>query len=447
MGADPELVEAIKDNRNELQIAKSAFGDLRTAEVQTLFNIDPTFGLTRRRQQWFSNGSIFDSTLFAEETAEIRLNTRADQANDDARTQSAFPGQYRAHFLSQPGMSFRVGPGSLTTTAAGLPALTHGEIQWGAFWFLSNQIDNGFGIELNADGAEIFFVKEGSHIGDSPVSQSDWNIDVMDGDGPSGITWDPKVAYVYNFPHVLYNAGSIGVGVIRATERLSGALGDNLHLMHVFDDDLQEPMFGKSNLPTQIRINNAGTAQRLDAFQGYMQYARYGGAAQIDQRDSYEFRSTSGGHITTTIADGDPPAEPGEPLIAIRRASGREQLIVKPSTTFVDADSDLLLHFWEDPDLAASLTNESFGPPSTINFSAETGIETDTSATAYDATDGSYIGQIMIEGGQGGQEVGAQVERVVDRVPVNIGVVITAVIRDGSQSADADITQRILEGL
>lgn len=392
-----DLVHALEDASGGT--GETPYGATKTAELQVQFAIDPTYGLTKKRYGWFSNEVFFDETFFEEFNGKIRMETSAT-TGDIARLRSAFPGQYTAHTLSEPGVGARIPDEHLEYDDDGYVSLTHGEIsieiaQWDAD---AGSAHTAHGISYEPDGAYHQVRAGGQNI--NFTRQDEWNIDKMDGDGPSETVLRPDRGYVYLFLYTWYGEGAyiLAIQDSRTNEIFP------VHIYPAVDDNLPS-VVDSPNMPLSVTVENNETADPLECIVGGMQYATHGGSSEEVDRQTQETRRTQNGYIDTnavTDADDavDPFAEAGVPLISLRRDESnlraKEGLKVTTSDAYVNCDSDVWLFVFDEYDTSTALTGASFNKPSSIGDPAESQIVTDTSSTAYTPTEAVLRGMTFI---------------------------------------------------
>lgn len=416
---------------NEPIIATTPFGGRKGAEQQVLFGIDPSKGLSKTRYIWRSNGTIHDSSLFTEDPGEITVSTTAT-GTDTARIQSAFAGQYVSQTLAEPGMGLVVDSGNVSYDADNLVSLSHGRVEYGPFWYGASSIDTGIALAIDGSGAEAVIRSGGSHQGDSPVPQEDWNVDPMDGTGPSGRVYRPDDGWIVNWPYSWYNQGPLYLAF------LNNRTGE-LVLAHVFDVD-GGPSLETPNLPVQLVVDNDGTASSLTAGLGGMQFSLYGASEEeVESRETYESRLTTGSAVSvekaTTENAIDPSAEPGVPLVSVQRQSGERDVFVKLTKMEGEVTEDLYVYFWYEWDPGTALTGATFNDVVGRNDNQETKLLTDTQATGYTPTDAVFIGRRKVSSGGFFSSNLTSVLRE-NKVPIEATLVTTAV-HDGA-AGDAD---------
>jgi hypothetical protein len=120
---------------------------------------------------------------------------------------------------------------------------------------------------------------------DSKVSQTNWNIDVMDGTGPSGITADWSKAQVF-----IIDFEWLGVGRIRFGLIIDGMIYYNLALVYM----------STPNLPLRFQISNNGTGAADNLIAICATIISEGGQENVG---SLRYKSTQGTHVDADVAN------------------------------------------------------------------------------------------------------------------------------------------------
>lgn len=421
----------------------SPFGGQKVADQFTQFSVDPSQGLTRKRYGWYSNGTLFDSTLFSDVEAGIRLETTAT-GTDEARIRSAYPGQYISQALATPGLGLVPDAANVSVTD-GLASLSHGEIYAGAFYWdeTNDEVETGIGYLWDADGWEFFAKSQGVHLGDSPVSQADFGFQPGDGSKQNGRVIDPADGFVWNFPYTWYNEGPLGAAYLNP---FSNRLEEMVRLS--VDG---RPSTDTPNLPVQLVVRNAGTAQSLGVELGGVQFTTYGaGKEDLERRITDETREESGliGDTRALTENAiDPTAEPGAPLISFQRETAGTSVTLRATEVELRASEDCWVFVWDEYDPATALTGETFTDPvSPNNAGRETKLLTDTQATDYTQSQAVFRGMEPFAGGQIKKSNVADTD--IDlRVPLEATRIYTAVLAGSTSAADVDpFKVRVEEG-
>lgn len=430
-----------------LQDYATPFQALKTATQYTQFALDPSKDLTQRRYGWYSNNALFDSTHFANNDANgtISIDTGGSGANT-ARLRSALAGQYISQSLAQPGVGLNIADANVSLND-GLASLSHGTIGVGAGWHdgsgggwsVGGTIQTFLGLTFDSSGTEAVLVADGSHVGDSPVAQSDWNLDPMDGSGPSGRTLRPQNGYIYNTPYTWYGYGALYVGIVHPEE-------DEPIFFHKFAVD--ETSFDRPNIPPMVVFDDGETAASLSAEVGGMQYALYGAqlAEEGGEERATEVTNTEYSVDTASVDSNggvDPNAEPGTPVVAFRRESGVRDLSLRLDGLVARTDAPIWIFSWDEYDPTTALTGATFRDPNETINSSESKVKVDTAATDYTPTEAVARGidYVYTDKNQDSLE---QLS-TDDRIPIDATRVITTVHDGGAATVDpAQI--RIVEG-
>jgi len=412
------------------------FHAMKSAELDVQFAADPSYGLSKEGYAWYSNGVLFDETHFSESSGSIDVETGAN-SDDIARIRSSYPGQYISHTLAEPGLGLIIPSEHLEYDSNNHVSLTHGEISAELVeWDKETQSGiNALGLSFETDGVYVQIRRNNENV--AFVHQSDWNIDPMDGTGPSGRVFTPETGYIYNFPFTWYNQGAlyimindaeVGRNIVVHREKIEGS-----------------PSLGTPNMPLQVSVENQGTADPLGARVGGMQFSTYGSGREPRQsRTTEESRTTGGSYIsetvTTTDNATDPFANAGSPLVAVRRdmsnLKSRASLSVTIEDLFVDVDQDVWLFVFDEYNAESALTGQNFTKPVSKNATDESRLETDTVATDYTPSNESVLrGMSYVSAGK--KEIDVLTGDTRSRLPLESTAVVTAALADGSNSTDA----------
>jgi hypothetical protein len=435
-----------KEVANGLSSFASPFRSIKTSELNVQYSADPSYGLTKKQYGWYSNDVLFDETHFTEGNGIIEIET-GSSGTDTARLRSAYPGQYISQTIAEPGLGFVIPSQYLERDENNRTSLTHGEIsaeivEW------DETTDSGvtaLGLSFESDGVYVQIRRGDQNV--VFVRQENWNLDPMDGSGPSGRVLKPENGYVYNFPFTWYNQGALYVAIYDAE------IGKFIpvHRAHVKG----APSIGTPNLPVQVTVENQGTTEPLGVNVGGMQYSTYGAAETESQsRTTEESRNTAGSYISDTVVTNNnavaPFDEPGVPLISIRRdinnLASRVSLSVSVNNVFMNVDQDCWIFIFDEYNEESALTGYNFTPPESINGTEESRVETDTSATGYvPSADATLRGMSYVSTGQ--KEVQFTTGDDTARLPLEATIVCTAVLATGSNATDASpVLVRIDEG-
>jgi hypothetical protein len=169
--------------------------------------------------------------------------------------------QTRQYFSYQPGKSLEI---LLTGTLAVGGGKEDVVSRIGYFDDVGDKVNgtlsgDGFFFELN--GNELFVVRRsyisGSQV-DTKIPQSLWNIDTMDGEGPSKISFDPSKRCIFFIDQEWLGVGDVTMGFV---------INRTVYACHSWShsnqqnngDDAQYPYTCRASLPVRYEINSTGT--------------------------------------------------------------------------------------------------------------------------------------------------------------------------------------------
>ena len=221
---------------NEISFANTpnidAFGRLRVSEPFTLFDSSHRFA---DNGLWSTATATGGAATFNSAQGLVDLAVTAASGSEVLRETTKV-------FSYQPGKSLLV-----LSTFVMSPAKTNLRQRVGYYGAA-----NGYYLEL--DGSTVSFVERTSVSGslaNTPVAQASWNIDPMDGSGPSGITLDLTKSQI-----LFMDLEWLGVGTVRIGFVING----NFYVCHKFHhaNILASTYITTASLPLRYEITNTG---------------------------------------------------------------------------------------------------------------------------------------------------------------------------------------------
>jgi hypothetical protein len=212
-----------------------AFGRLRVSEPFTLFDSSHRFD---DNELWSTATAVSGSATFDANEGLVNLGVTAASGSEVLRETTKV-------FSYQPGKSLLV----LNTFV--MNAAKTGLRQRVGYYGAAN----GYYLELN--DSTVSFVERSSVSGslvNTPVAQASWNVDKMDGSGPSGITLDLTKAQI-----LFMDLEWLGVGTVRIGFVING----NFYVCHKFHHAnlITSTYITTASLPLRYEITNtAATA-------------------------------------------------------------------------------------------------------------------------------------------------------------------------------------------
>ena len=209
-----------------------AFGRLRVSNPFTLFDSSHRFN---DNGLWSTATATSGAAVFNAAQGLVDLNVTAASGSEVIRETTKV-------FSYQPGKSLLV-----LSTFVMSPAKTN-LIQRVGYYGAAN------GYYLEQDGTTVSFVERTSVSGslvNTPVAQASWNIDPMDGSGPSGITLDLTKSQI-----LFMDLEWLGVGTVRIGFVING----NFYVCHKFHhaNILATTYITTASLPLRYEITNTG---------------------------------------------------------------------------------------------------------------------------------------------------------------------------------------------
>ena len=209
-----------------------SFGRLRVSEPFTLFDSSHRFD---DNELWSTATATSGTATFNSDQGLVDLAVTAASGSQVIRETTKV-------FSYQPGKSLLV-----LSTFVMSAAKTNLRQRVG--YYGSN---NGYYLELN--NSTVSFVERSSVSGavvNTPVAQASWNIDKMDGTGPSGVTLDLTKAQI-----LFMDLEWLGVGTVRIGFIVNG----NLYVCHKFHhaNIITSTYITTASLPLRYEITNTG---------------------------------------------------------------------------------------------------------------------------------------------------------------------------------------------
>jgi hypothetical protein len=209
-----------------------AFGRLRTSTPFTLFDSSHRFD---DNELWSTATATSGTATFNSAQGLVDLDVTAASGSEVVRETTKV-------FSYQPGKSLLV-----LSTFVMSAAKTNLRQRVGYYG-----VNNGYYLELN--NTTVSFVERSFVTGavvNTPVAQASWNVDPMDGSGPSGITLDLTKAQI-----LFMDLEWLGVGTVRIGFVING----NFYVCHKFHhaNIIATTYITTASLPLRYEITNTG---------------------------------------------------------------------------------------------------------------------------------------------------------------------------------------------
>lgn len=354
---NPMKVSSTGYQQVELPYNQSQFGEIIVANRTPIIELNSAYGLSELRNLITETDGGTLTTTDGEIVLSTGTTGTAVAAVDTSKT-----GRYLPGMGAQAGIGIR-----LDTLPTG-----NQKLEWG----LSNATGTE-GLYFGIDAAGRYVSRVRDNV-EQRFNKADWNIDKLDGTGPSGITLDDAVGLIHQIEYTWYGYGQIKYCILLTnSDNVQRAFP--VHSITVFDtNSLRDP-----NLRISVKATNNGTASDFTAYLGGRQYSVIGKYAP-------KFRSTSAfgaDKATTTTA---------VPIVSLRRKAG----FVDRNIEFeaLEAIANTEPHLIQVI-INGTLTGTPVWETPTGATATETALESDTSATGI--TGGILVYQQLVAKGAG----------------------------------------------
>jgi len=323
------------------------FGRIKTAEGYVLFDSSHRYNENGDFSDITANGGTVSH--IAEQSSSALTVTTTSGSKVLRETKKVFP--------YQPGKSLQV-----MQTFVFAPPKTNLRQRAGYFGR-----QNGFYLEQ--DGNNIYFVKRSYTTGqvvETRIPQSQWNIDPLDGSGPSDIVLDLTKAQILFSEYEWLGVGSV---------RLGFAIDGYFIICHQFDhaNHIDSVYMTTATLPVRYEIENLGTTASASTMKQVC-------ISVISNGGYFKFSNPRHAVRSSTTVSTD-----YYPLVAIRMPSNRTESVIVPGSIdlFPTSSGDFDYALIKNP---TSITGGSWVLHDSLN------VEYNISATAMAG------GQKMLEG-------------------------------------------------
>lgn len=282
---------------NPTGMAVDAFGRMRVSNPLTLFDSYNRYVDTGK----FATGTSGSaSTSFDANSATLNMNVTTASGDEVIRESTRV-------FAYQPGKSLQI----LTTFIMNAPKP---ELRQRAGYFSTQN-----GIYLEQDGDTTYFVRRSYSTGsvtNTRVAQADWNVDRLDGTGPSLKTLDISKAQI-----LFIDVEWLGLGTVRCGFVIDGQL-IHAHSFH-HANYITSPYMTTACLPIRYEITNTGATGSASTFKQICSTVISEGGYELEGRPRSIGPAPSALTTLTT-------ADTSYPLVSIRLKSTRLDGIVLP---------------------------------------------------------------------------------------------------------------------
>lgn len=228
---------SLKSYREPTQ-ASTDFKEAVTIQAESFIDIQSTWGISDLRDIVTINGTVQRAANLSTGDVELSGGEIVLKSSATANIQKSIETIERHQYL--PGSESGVGIGLRIT---GQPTGTD-EGRWGYF-----DSENGFGFGIDSTDLFVFRLKGGVEQG--KIHREDFNIDKLDGNGPSGATLNKSDGIVYKILFNLYGYGNIRFYLFHKDK--SGF--KRLILAHIFNPE-EEIVIEDPNQPLTLKVKS-----------------------------------------------------------------------------------------------------------------------------------------------------------------------------------------------
>jgi hypothetical protein len=275
-----------------------AFGRLRVSSPLTLFDSSHRYA---DNGLWSTSASTGGSAIFNSSQGLVDLTVTSSSGSEVIRETIKV-------FAYQPGKSLLV-----LSTFVMSPAKTNLRQRVGYYG-----AENGLYVQLN--NSTLSFVKRSLVTGvvtESVVNQSSWNVDTMDGSGPSGIVLDITKAQI-----LFMDIEWLGLGTVR----LGFVIDGNFYVCHKFNHAnlITSTYITTASLPLRYEITNTGATSGTSTLKQI--------CSSVISEGGYELRGLQQA-VGTPITSGRTLTTAGTyyPIVSLKLKSTRLDAVVIPT--------------------------------------------------------------------------------------------------------------------
>ena len=334
-------------------VAKDAFGRLRTSDPFTLFDSSHRY---TDNGQWVESTTAGGSSSMNSDEGLIDMTvTTASGAQVLRETKRVFNYQPGKSLLSILSFNFNEAKANLKQRIG----------YYGA--------SNGLYLEINGTNEPVF-VKRSAVTGsvvDTEISQSNWNVDTLDGNGPSGITLNLSKVQILWFDFEWLGAGTVRCGFI--------INGEYIHC-HSFQhaNTVEGTYITTATLPIRAEIINTDTTASNSTLKQICATILSEGGYQLHGQSAEAKLPISSPRDLTVVST-------TYPIISIRLKSNRLDGVVILDSLNVLGTTNNANYCWEIVQ-GGSTTGGSWVSPDTSSL-----VEYNITATGYSLGDGETI--------------------------------------------------------
>jgi hypothetical protein len=386
----------------------SQFGELRVAEKFSIVELTSVYGISSLRDAVTTIGG---GTVTNDGTEYNLSNTASGVAT--AILESVLRGRYEPGFAGEAGIGVRI-PTLPISNQVG---------RWGLF-----DSQNGAFFGVNSTSVFVAVRRAGT---DLIFPQNTWNVDRLDGTGPSGAILNLSKGNIFQIVFTWYGYGVIEFRVVIPNPT---TLAQEVITVNRFSPTGQTS-FVDPNLPLRAQVDNNGTATAYSLFVGGRQYSIIG-------KYNPEFRITSERRRITNVTSTLTPVISFARKTVFPAGSGRTNSVqVELEEINIISTTDLSYQVLLGGTLNGTFVN--FPTANTIIPTNETALLVNNTSTTI--TGGEVVFQGVTGGGSSSNNILASAELLDFTLPENAFVTLAVENIGGGGSNTVDVVFRVTE--
>ena len=265
------IVDSLERKTTEISnLPVTPFDRILTSEETVVVDVKPGMGLSRLRDKVHTvgTGSVIS------EVGDWEYALSVDGAGAVASLQTAERGPFVSGLCAEVGIGGRLG------------AFPQGDqtVRYGAF---DPESGNGYFLEVSSIGVSAVVMKDGNEKHRAHMTQ--FNVDTMDGQGPSKLILDASRGYAWTIRYAMYGYGCIEFAV--AAENIN--LEQHIVPMHRYYTR-SDPSISCSYLPVWVEVASPTQDTPVSAFVTGRKHSVLG-AYHPDRRETHVARQVSAG--------------------------------------------------------------------------------------------------------------------------------------------------------
>ena len=279
-----------------LNTSADAFGRMRVATPHTLF--DSSFRFADNIKKWAQKKTGTSNSAFNASQGLVDLSVGTASGDEIIReTNRAFPYQPGKSLISMNTFTFNAPKANLRQRVG---------------YFGKNN-----GIYVEQDGLQTYIVKRtfvSGAVDNVRIAQGDWNIDALDGTGPSGLNLDISKSQIF-----WTDFEWLGVGSVRAGFVING----QFIVTHIFHhaNSITGTYITTASLPCRYELTNTGVTVGSSSMKQICSTVISEGGYNMQNLTRSATNQITGKNLTNNKLN---------PMVSIRLRSGRTDAIVVP---------------------------------------------------------------------------------------------------------------------